>query len=167
VQPNFISIVAAVARNRAIGLHGGMLWHLPDELRHFRRITLGKPILMGRKTFQAIGRPLLGRHNIVISRNSGFSTPGVTVAGSLDAALAHAGAGEVMVIGGGELYRLALPMAGRLFMTVVDCAPEADTWFPEWDKSAWQFAGSGLHEADERHAFAFEMQEWIRRKPGA
>lgn len=165
VQPNFISIVAAVAQNGAIGHRGAMPWHLPDELRHFRRITLGKPVLMGRKTFQAIGSPLPGRRNIVISRNPGFNPHGVTVAGSLEAALEHAGAGEVMVIGGGELYRLALPMAGRLFLTVVDCAPEADTWFPEWDESAWHLAGSRLHSADGQHPFAFEMQEWIRLDP--
>lgn len=165
MQPNFISIVAAVARNGAIGHRGALPWHLPDELRHFRRITLGKPVLMGRKTFQAIGTPLPGRSNIVISRNPGFQAPGVTVSGSLDAALEHAGGGEVMVIGGGELYRLALPLAGRLFLTVVDCSPDADTWFPEWDVSAWQLAGSHSHDADERHAFGFEMQEWIRRKP--
>lgn len=165
VQPNFISIVAAVARNGAIGLRGALPWHLPDELRHFRRITLGKPVLMGRKTFQAIGTPLPGRRNIIISRNPEFSSPGATVAGSLNAALEQAGAGEVMVIGGGELYRLVLPMAGRLFLTVVDCEPEADTWFPECDESVWQLVGSHLHGADERHAFAFEMQEWLRRRP--
>ena len=158
-------MVAAVANNRAIGLRGAMPWRLPDELRHFKRITLGKPVLMGRKTFEAIGRPLPGRQNIVVSRDPAYRAKGADSADSLANALALADPGEVMVIGGGELYRQAMPIAGRLFLTVVDCEPEADTWFPRWSEAEWQRVGSVPHAADDRHAWPFTMQEWLRLAP--
>lgn len=157
-----ISLVAAVARNGAIGLGGDLPWHLPDELRHFKRITLGKPVVMGRKTFEAIGKALPGRQNIVISRNPRFSAIECEVADSLQQARALAAGPELMVIGGGELYRIALPEANRMFLTVVDCEPEADTWFPPWSETEWRLAGSEPHPADPEHAFSFEMQEWLR-----
>lgn len=158
-----ISLVAAVARNGAIGLHGELPWHLPDELRHFKQVTLGKPVVMGRKTFEAIGKALPGRQNIVISRNPRFSAVECEVASSLQQARALAVGPEVMVIGGGDLYRMALPEASRMFLTVVDCEPEADTWFPTWQESEWRLVGSVSHPADSEHAFSFEMQEWLRR----
>lgn len=161
----FVSIVAAVGRNGALGHEGAMPWHLPDELRHFRRITLGKPVIMGRRTFDAIGRALPGRQNIVVTRNPAFEAAGAEIAGSLQAALEQSAGREAMVIGGGQLYRLALPVSGRMFLTVVDCTPDADTWFPEWHRQDWRLAGSVRHDADERHAHAFEMQEWIRLEP--
>lgn len=157
-----ISLVAAVARNGAIGLGGDLPWHLPDELRHFKRITLGKPVIMGRKTFEAIGKALPGRQNIVISRNPRFSAVACELADSLQQARALAAGPELMVIGGGELYRMALPESNRMFLTVVDCEPEADTWFPPWQESEWQLVGSVSHPADSEHAHAFEMQEWLR-----
>lgn len=158
-----ISLVAAVARNGAIGLRGDLPWHLPDELRHFKRITLGKPVIMGRKTFEAIGKALPGRQNIVVSRNPQFAAIECEVADSLQQARALAVGPELMVIGGGELYRMALPQASRMFLTVVDCAPEADTWFPPWSEAEWRLAGSVLHPADSEHAHAFDLQEWLRR----
>jgi dihydrofolate reductase len=160
-----ISLVAAVARNGAIGLRGDLPWHLPDELRHFKRITLGKPVVMGRKTFEAIGKALPGRQNIVITRNPQFSAAGCEVANSLRQVRALAVGPELMVIGGGDLYRMALPEASRMFLTVVDCEPEADTWFPHWSEAEWQLVGSASHPADSEHAFSFEMQEWLRH-PG-
>ena len=157
-----LTLIAAVAQNRAIGLRGRMPWHLPDDLRHFKRVTLGKPVVMGRKTWEVIGRPLPGRQNIVISRNRDYRARGCEVAHSLDAALGVAEGAELMIIGGGELYRQALPGAQRMVLTIVDCAPEADTWFPAWSKSDWKLAGSEQHPTDDRHAFGFEFQEWVR-----
>jgi dihydrofolate reductase len=158
----FITLIAAVAKNRAIGLRGDMPWHLPDELRHFKSVTLGKPVIMGRKTREAIGMALPGRQNIVVSRNPGFSAKGCGTATTLEQAIEMATASEVMIIGGGELYRQAMPLAGRMFLTIVDCEPEADTWFPEWSESEWGLVGSVAHSADDKHAMAFDMQEWIR-----
>jgi dihydrofolate reductase len=158
----FITLIAAVAKNRAIGLRGEMPWHLPDELRHFKSVTLGKPVIMGRKTREAIGMALPGRQNIVVSRNPQFSAKGCDTATSLLKAIEIANAAEVMIIGGGDLYRQAMPLASRMFLTVVDCEPEADTWFPEWSVDEWGLVGSVAHSADEKHAMAFDMQEWIR-----
>ena len=157
-----LTLIAAVAKNRAIGLRGRMPWRLPDELQNFKRVTLGKPVVMGRKTWEAIGRPLPGRQNIVISRNRAYRAKGCVLAISLDAALSVADGAELMIIGGGELYRLALPGAQRMLLTIVDCEPEADTWFPAWSESAWQLASSELHPVDDRHAFSFDTQEWVR-----
>ena len=157
-----LTIVVAMARNRAIGLRGEMPWHLPDELRHFKRVTLGKPVIMGRKTREAIGMSLPGRQNIAISRNGHFNAEGCQVAPSLEQAIEMAQGEELMIIGGGELYRLALPVAQRMFITVVDCEPEADTWFPEWHPRQGKKVGSETHAADDRHAWSFEMQEWVK-----
>lgn len=152
-----------MACNRAIGLDGRMPWHLPDELKHFKKITMGKPVIMGRKTHESIGMVLPGRQNIVVSRNRDLAIEGCEVTDSLERALEIAEGDEVMVIGGGELYRLALPLASRMHLTVVDCEPEADTWFPEWDCLEWERISSERHPADDRHQYAFEMQEWRRR----
>ena len=157
-----ITLIAAVARNRAIGLRGQMPWHLPDELRHFKQVTLGKTVIMGRKTREAIGMALPGRQNIVVSRNPGYIAQDSQSAPTLERAIEIASGRELMVIGGGELYLQSLPMARRMFLTIVECEPEADTWFPEWSEQQWRMAGSVLHAADERHTFAFEMQEWLR-----
>ena len=133
-----ITLVAAMGKNRAIGLDGRMPWHLPAELQHFKQTTMGKAIVMGRKTWQAIGRPLPGRQNIVVSRNAGFEATGADLADSLMAAVEISQADEIMVIGGGQLYTLALPLAERMVLTLIDVEPEADTWFPEWDIRQWQ-----------------------------
>lgn len=157
-----ITIVAAMARNRAIGLEGRMPWHLPAELQHFKRTTLGKPVVMGRKTWEAIGKPLPGRQNLVVTRSAHFRAEGAQCVYSLESAIEHSGGSEVMIIGGGELYRLALPLATRMVLTRVDCEPAADTWFPEWDMSAWRRVRSEHFPADERNAFAFEVLELQR-----
>jgi dihydrofolate reductase len=140
-----ISLVAAVARNGAIGLRGVLPWHLPDDLRHFKRITLGKPIIMGRKTFQSIGKPLDGRDNIVISRQSDFAPEGVSVTHSFVEALALAerfaaarDGADIAIIGGGKVYRAALPRADRVEMTIVHAEIEGDTTFPALDEAEWR-----------------------------
>jgi len=163
-----ISLIAAVTDNGVIGRGGGMPWHLPADLAHFKRTTQGKPIVMGRKTFEAIGRPLPGRRNIVVSRRSGFAPAGVETAGSLADALALAGdAEEVMVIGGGELYREALPLARRLYLTRIHAAIEGDTRFPELDPADWRETGREERPADERndHALSFVTLERRDRAP--
>lgn len=133
-----ISLVAAMAANRVIGHEGQMPWHLPSELKYFKEITMGKPIVMGRRTFESIGRPLPGRHNIVISRNAPDLPAGVTLVSSLDEALrAAAEAEEIMVIGGGEIYRQFLPVATRLYLTEIDLEVDGDTWFPYYEPDKW------------------------------
>ena len=162
-----ITIVAALARNRAIGLDGAMPWHLPRELKHFKDTTMGKPIVMGRKTHESIGRALPGRQNLVVTRNAAFSAAGCDVAGSLDQAVARANGDEVIVIGGGELYSRALPVADRMVLTLVDCEPEADTWFPEWSEADWRRTDSRREAADEKNPHAYEVVEFLRRSPAA
>lgn len=157
-----ITLVAAMARNRAIGLDGRMPWHLPGELQHFKSVTMGKPIVMGRKTWESIGRPLPGRQNIVISRNQNYFAEGAECCTSLQRALEIADGDEVMVIGGGELYRQALPLADRMILTVVDCEPAADTFFPPWESTDWQEVSRQTKPADERNAHACEVLE-LRR----
>ncbi len=137
-----IVLVVAVADNGVIGRDNGLPWHIPGDLQRFKRITLGKPVLMGRKTFESIGRPLPGRHNIVLTRDAGWRAEGVTVAAALDAALAAAGpAGPIMVIGGAEIYARALPLASRIELTRVHLRPEGNAHFSPLDANMWA-AGS-------------------------
>ncbi|TRW50358.1 type 3 dihydrofolate reductase [Aliidiomarina halalkaliphila] len=138
-----VSLIAAMANNRVIGYQGDMPWHLPAELRYFKELTLGKPIVMGRKTFASIGRALPGRTNIVLTRQAADLPEGVIAVSSVDDALAQAKAvagddGEVMIIGGGEIYNAFLPQATRLYLTHIDLETKGDTWFPEWRDEQWQ-----------------------------
>ncbi|MEZ5841136.1 MAG: dihydrofolate reductase [Hyphomicrobiales bacterium] len=142
--PRIVHVVA-VAENGVIGADGGMPWRLSSDLKEFRRLTMGKPIIMGRKTFAAIGRPLDGRDNIVITRDPDFAADGVTVAGSIEAALAEArrlaearGVDEIAVIGGGEIYAATLAGADTLYVTKVHAAPDGDTRFPAIDPAVWR-----------------------------
>jgi dihydrofolate reductase len=157
-----ITIVAAMARNRAIGRDGQLPWHLPRELRHFKETTMGKAIVMGRRTWLSIGRALPGRQNIVLSRDPTFRAEGCDVAPSLAEALALARSGEVMVIGGGRLYAEALEHADRMVLTLVDCAPEADTWFPAWPASQWRETLVRTEQPDERNPCAYRVVELTR-----
>lgn len=134
-----IAMIAAMAHNRVIGKDNQMPWHLPEDLRHFKAMTLGKPIIMGRRTFESIGRPLPGRVNIVISRQADYHADGITLVSSLNDALLAAGdVEEAVIIGGGQLYREALPLAQRLYLTEIDLAVEGDTTFPQWDDGTWE-----------------------------
>lgn len=157
-----ITIIAAMARDRAIGRDGGMPWRLPGELRHFKRTTMGKTIVMGRITWESIGHPLPGRQNIVISRSENYRAKGCLVVDSLQAAIRASGSNEVMVIGGGQLYSQALPLASRMVLTLIDCSPEADTWFPDWEDSEWRVVSRKLHMADESNDYDFEIVELTR-----
>ncbi|MGA9573038.1 MAG: dihydrofolate reductase [Lysobacterales bacterium] len=162
------TLIAAMGSNREIGLAGRMPWHLPSELQFFKRATMGKSIVMGRKTWQAIGRPLPGRQNIVISRNPALPAKGVDLVASLDRAVEISESDEIMVIGGGQLYALALPLAQRMILTLIDIEPEADTWFPEWNQSEWAQTGEKYFPADENNELAYRIIEFkrISRQPG-
>jgi len=137
-----LSLIAAVARNRTIGNNNQLLWHLPGDMRHFRETTRGKPVIMGRKTWESLPekfRPLPGRLNIVVSHNRDYSAPGATLAESLENALRLAGdSEETFIIGGAELYRQALPTANRLYLTEIAADYEGDTWFPEIPPGEWR-----------------------------
>ena len=158
-----ITLVAAMAANRAIGLDGQMPWHLPRELKHFKETTMGKPIVMGRKTWESIGRALPGRQNLVVTRNPDYIAPGCDVAGSLQDAVKMAAGEEVMIIGGGQLYTEAMPMADRMVLTRVDCEPKADTWFPEWDGAQWAETASRDELPDDKNPFAYRVIELKRQ----
>ncbi len=157
-----ITLIAAMATNHAIGLNGRIPWHLPGELKHFKEVTMGKPLVMGRKTWESIGKALPGRQNIVVSRKQDFYAPGCAVCASLEQAVALALGPEVMVIGGGELYRQALPLASRMILTLVDCTSPADTWFPPWDRSDWTVVLQRRVLADEKNPHAYQVQELVR-----
>jgi dihydrofolate reductase len=154
-----ISLIAALATDRVIGMENAMPWHLPGDLAWFKRNTLNKPVIMGRKTFESIGRPLPGRLNIVISSKSG-EHEGVTWVTSVDAALAAAGdVEEVMVMGGGRVYEQLLPKANRLYLTHIDAEVEGDTHFPDYEPDDWESTFSEFHDADEQnsHGYCFEI----------
>ncbi|WP_129713738.1 dihydrofolate reductase [Pedobacter sp. SYP-B3415] len=158
-----VSLIVAMAENRAIGKDNQMLWHLPEDLRHFKKITAQHPVIMGRKTFESIGRALPLRKNIVISRNPHLDIQGVELMNSLDTAIRLAeGADEIFVIGGAEIYKQALPLADKLYLTTVHSSFEGDAYFPEVDFSEWEKTGEERHEKDEKHAFAFTFSEWKR-----
>ncbi len=150
-----ISMVAAMAANRVIGRANQMPWHLPADLRHFKQITLGKPVIMGRKTFESIGRVLPGRRNVVISRTVPPETKGADWVNSLEQAFSLlAGQPEVMVIGGGEIYRQCLPLADRLYLTEIDLTTEGDAYFPDYQQAGqWQLTEDVLHLADEHNPY--------------
>lgn len=135
-----VTIVAAVARNRVIGRDGGLPWHIPGDLPRFKDLTMGHTLVMGRRTFESIGRPLPGRRTVVVTRRQNWQPRGVTVVGSVEAALREAGAedDEVFVVGGGEVYRQTLDRADALELTEVDAEPDGDVFFPEVDWSRWQ-----------------------------
>ncbi|ELI6422936.1 type 3 dihydrofolate reductase [Aeromonas veronii] len=161
-----ISMIAAMAHDRVIGKDNQMPWHLPADLAHFKRVTLGKPVLMGRKTFESIGRPLPGRRNLVISRNPDYQAEGIEVVGSVEAALALlAGSSveELMVIGGGHLYAEMLPSVDCLYLTRIDLAVEGDTRFPAFDDGQWQRVDCESHSADEKNPHPYSFETWQRR----
>lgn len=156
-----ISIIVAIARNNAIGKDNQLLWHISEDLKYFKRVTSGHPVIMGRKTFESIGRPLPNRTNIVVSRNL-CPTEGIIVVNSLEEAMGRvAGTEEAFVIGGGEIYRAALPLAKKLYVTYVDSEYAADTFFPEIEAAQWRETSRETHEKGEQfpHPFSFTVYE--------
>jgi dihydrofolate reductase len=158
-----ICIVAALDRNRAIGRGNALPWHLPADLKRFKALTLGKPVLMGRKTAASLGRALPGRRNLVLTRSGAAPFDGMEAVASLDAALEIVGDQELMVIGGSEIYALALPLATRMHLTHVDTVvADADAFFPVFDASQWRATSRNSHPADTKHTCAFEFVEYER-----
>ena len=163
-----LTLIAALARNRVIGRDNRLPWHLPADLRFFKRTTMGKPLLMGRRTWESIGRPLPGRRMIVLSRDSDYQVPGCAVARSLDEAVELAGAvPEIMVVGGATLYQQTLPRAERLYLTRVEADVPGDAWFPEWSERDWRLVWEEAHPADVDHAWPYRFQrlERAHREP--
>ena len=160
-----ISIVVAMDENGLIGADGGMPWHLPHDLKHFKTTTMGKPVFMGRRTHESIGRALPGRENLVLSRDENYQAPGVIPVKSFEQAseLMRGAAQEIMVIGGAQVYGLALPLAHHLYLTRIHASFEGDTWFPEFDASDWQQISSQHYEADAKNAYAHSFIELQRR----
>lgn len=150
-----ISMIAAMANNRVIGKDNQMPWHLPADLAHFKKITLGKPVVMGRNTYESIGKALPGRHNIVITRNPDYQLPDATVVNSCEQALEVAGeVEEVMIIGGGAIYEAFLPSCKRLYLTLIDADIPGDTQFPDYQKAgAWQLVEEQQFLADSKNTF--------------
>ena len=161
-----VSLVAALDRQRGIGRGNDLPWRLPDDLKRFKALTLGKPVLMGRRTAESLGRALPGRTNLVLTRGGQVPFEGMRAVGSIDEAVAVARAGgaqELCVIGGGEVYALALPRADVLHLTEVDAVvADADTFFPAWDCAQWREVERQARAADDRHAHAFEFVEYRR-----
>lgn len=151
-------------RNRLIGNRNQLPWHLPADLAHFKKITLNKPILMGRKTYESIGRPLPGRQNIVLTHNRSLNIEGVTVVNSLEEAIESLkDASELMVIGGSTLYELALPQAQRMYLTYVDGEFEGDAWFPEFDENEWNISELVTQEPDEKNSYGCRFITYERK----
>ena len=151
-----ISLITAVSANGVIGRGGELPWHLSDDLKRFKQLTLGKPIVMGRKTFESIGRALPGRQNIVLTRQSEFAADECDVVSSIDAAIAASGdAGEIVVIGGSEIYKLFLPLAERIYLTRVHIDVDGEVRFPELDEELWQETERENHDADDLNEYEF------------
>jgi len=162
-----ISLIAALASNRAIGKNNELLWHLPEDMRHFRETTRGKPVIMGRKTWESLPdsfRPLPGRHNIVVSRNTAYQAPGATLASSLEEAVRQAGnADEAFVIGGAELYRQALPLSSHLYLTEIEENIDGDVFFPKVLPQDWEEISRQPRQGTSGPAFSFVV--YRRRAP--
>ncbi|MDR1225629.1 MAG: dihydrofolate reductase [Prevotellaceae bacterium] len=158
-----ISIIVAIAANNGIGKNNRLLWHIPEDLKHFKQITSGHAVIMGRKTFDSIGRYLPNRQNIVITRNAGLRIEGVQCVPSLQAALEVAQGSEVFIIGGESIYREALPLAHKLYVTHVQAAPAADTFFPAIAESDWQIVDNEDFEKAPEREFAFSFTTYCRK----
>jgi len=153
-----VSIIVALAENGVIGIENRLPWHLPGDMKWFRRHTLGKPVVMGRKTFESLGRPLPERHNIVVTADTAYRADGATVVHSIDEALRAAGdAPEVMIIGGESFYRQMLPRTDRLILTLVHADVAGDAWFPPFDWNDWREVERGDHPADDKNPYAFSF----------
>lgn len=160
-----INLVVAASENNVIGRDNKLLWHLPNDMAFFKNVTWGMPVIMGRKTYESLGRPLKGRTNIVITRRT-INDNGVIFADSLERAVvvaASTDAKECYVIGGGEIYRQAIDIADKIYMTRVRALVEGDTYFPEIDEDVWKLTHSMPFEADEKHAYAYVFETWQRK----
>src|SRR3989344_1236243 len=155
------AIVVAMDKNRLIGANGKLPWHLPSDLKHFRELTMGHVIIMGRKTFESIGKPLIGRANVVITRQKNYQRPGIVVHHSLeDALIVFADSEKIFIIGGGEIYREALPFVDTLYLTLVLGEFTGDTYFPEIDSNVWALVSITRNDADDKNPYAHWFIEY-------
>jgi dihydrofolate reductase len=157
-----LALIAARGRNDELGLGDGLPWRLPPDLRHFKRHTLGKVVIMGRKTWDTVKRPLPGRTTIVVTRDEGFAAPGAEVVHSLEAALDRAGERDVMIAGGAEIYRQAFALVDRMYLTTIDADFDADTWFPRFDEEQFRLVSVERHEPDAEAAWPYQFELWER-----
>lgn len=157
------SLIVAMSSNNVIGRNNDLPWRLPNDLKWFKENTLGKPIIMGRKNYESIGRVLPGRHSIIVTRDMNYDVENATVVHSMEDAL-HAAqkTHEIMVIGGGEIYRQAFPLANKLYLTRVHAEIEGDVFFPDWDMAEWKCVFEEKHSADDKHDFAFSFEIYER-----
>lgn len=157
-----IAAIVAIDLNHAIGKNNQLLWHLPADLKFFKQTTMGCPIIMGRKTYQSIGKLLPGRKNIIITRNEDFKIEGAEIYQSLNVAISECDSEKVFVIGGAEIYTLAMPMIKELYITIVKNKFDADTFFSKINTSQFNLVWEECHEADEKNKFDYCFQKWIR-----
>jgi len=158
-----IAIIAAMASNRVIGRDNRMPWHLPADLRRFKRLTMGQDLIMGRRTFESIGRPLPGRRTIVVSRRAAYNPDGVLAVSSVDAALEAAQGLEVFIAGGADIYRQTLDRAQRLYLTLIEDSFEGDAWFPEFERDDWNVVAEERHEPDQENRWRYCFVVFDRR----
>jgi dihydrofolate reductase len=160
-----VSLIVAMARNRVIGANNTLPWHLPADLRHFKALTMGHHIIMGRKTYESIGRPLPGRTSVVVTRNTDYAQPGVVVVNSLEAAIAACGNDEeIFVIGGAELYRQAIALADRIYLTEIDADFSGDAHFTELDRMLWEETGRVSHTPDDKNLHPYQFVVYDRKR---
>ena len=159
-----VSLIVAMSENRVIGRQNQMPWHLPNELKYFKRMTIGKPVVMGRNTFESIGKPLPGRPNIIVTRNAEYDADGVSVVTSVEDALdlaqqlsEHDANAEVMVIGGAQIFAVTLPIADRLYLTEVHAIVDGDVFFPEFRRADWRLVSREEHAADGANPYAYSV----------
>ena len=160
-----ISLVVAAAENNVIGKNNKLLWHLPNDMKFFKNTTWGMPVIMGRKTYESLGKPLDGRTNIVMTRDEDWSARGTKTASNLEEALnvaAETDAKEAYIIGGGEIFEQSLPLASRIYLTRVHASPEGDAFFPSFNESEWKLLSQLDFAADAKHAYAYSFQVWQR-----
>lgn len=161
-----IAMIVAAAENNAIGKNNALLWNLPADMKFFKNTTWAMPVIMGRKTFEALGKPLQGRYNVVVTKQAGFNAEGVTVATGIPAAIEAASVmktREIFIIGGGEIYREAMPFAGRIYITRVHAVLEGDAFFPAIDAAEWQLTSKHDFYKDEKHAYDYSFETWERK----
>ena len=160
---SLLSLIVAMDQDRVIGRDNALPWRLPADLAHFKRTTMGKPVVMGRKTHASIGRPLPGRRNLVVTSNMDYRAPGCEVVAGIDAALGACGdADEIMLIGGASLYAQTLPRADRLYVTLIHHRFDGDTWFPEFDTEAWRVENRQDFEPDHSNSYPYSFIKFTR-----
>jgi len=159
-----VSIIVAIAEDHGIGKDNGLLWRLPADLKHFKDITTGHPVIMGRKTFESVGKPLPNRRNIVVTRKTDLEIPGAEVVNTIEAAIALCDdKEEVFIVGGAEIYKMAMTLTDKIYLTVVHGTFDADTFFPPIDPDIWKETDAVNHKADEKNAYAYTFSTLLRK----